>query len=152
MNKSTTSTTPATVTLRLLASTQYEENYGAHDWDGNGDCPQYWKFKGGTDYLVAQMEVPASHAHLVDWKAEMERAHCLISHSDNYSKEYILNLEVMSPERWNEYVEKLRDVYCDHWYGDICPLRMINKEHLQTLTPPSVDDTFTLTLEGVLAA
>ena len=27
------------------------ENYGAHDWDGVGECPQYWKFKGGEDYF-----------------------------------------------------------------------------------------------------
>ena len=26
--------------------------YGAHDWDGVGECPQYWKAKGGSDYVV----------------------------------------------------------------------------------------------------
>lgn len=24
----------------------YRENYGAHDWDGEGECPQHWKNKG----------------------------------------------------------------------------------------------------------
>lgn len=24
----------------------YRENYGAHDWYGEGECPQYWKDKG----------------------------------------------------------------------------------------------------------
>ncbi len=38
--------------MKLLISTQYQENYGAHDWDGEGQCPQYWKFKGGQDYVV----------------------------------------------------------------------------------------------------
>jgi hypothetical protein len=36
--------------MQLLITTQTEENYGAHDWNGEGAVPQYWKFKGGEDY------------------------------------------------------------------------------------------------------
>ena len=36
--------------MQLLITTQTQENYGAHDWDGEGTCPQRWKFKGGQDY------------------------------------------------------------------------------------------------------
>jgi hypothetical protein len=32
--------------------TQIHENYGAHDWDGVGECPQMWKAKGGEDYII----------------------------------------------------------------------------------------------------
>ena len=39
--------------MQLLITTQTQENYGAHDWDGEGACPQYWKFKGGIDYKYA---------------------------------------------------------------------------------------------------
>ena len=38
--------------MKLLIQTQVYENYGAHDWDGTGACPQYWKAKGGNDYVV----------------------------------------------------------------------------------------------------
>ena len=38
--------------MKLLITTQVYENYGAHDWDGVGACPQYWKAKGGSDYVV----------------------------------------------------------------------------------------------------
>ena len=38
--------------MRLVIHTQYRENYGAHDWDGKGECPQYWKLKGGSTYVV----------------------------------------------------------------------------------------------------
>lgn len=38
--------------MKILINTQYKENYGAHDWDGKGHCPQYWKFKGGSTYVV----------------------------------------------------------------------------------------------------
>ena len=37
--------------MKLHITTQIQENYGAHDWDGKGECPQYWKFKGGNDYM-----------------------------------------------------------------------------------------------------
>ena len=36
--------------MKLMITTQIQENYGAHDWDGVGACPQYWKFKGSNDY------------------------------------------------------------------------------------------------------
>jgi hypothetical protein len=45
-------TTNTSEILRFVVTTQVRENYGAHNWDGNGECPQYWKFKGGNEYLV----------------------------------------------------------------------------------------------------
>jgi hypothetical protein len=42
--------------MKLLISTQVYENYGAHDWEGEGPCPQYWKAKGGSDYVVKKFK------------------------------------------------------------------------------------------------
>ena len=42
--------------MKLVITTQVRENYGAHDWDGTGTCPQYWKFKGGSEYTVDNIE------------------------------------------------------------------------------------------------
>ena len=42
---------------KLLITTQVYENYGAHDWDGKNECPQYWKAKGGSDYVVRNINV-----------------------------------------------------------------------------------------------
>ena len=42
---------------KLLITTQVYENYGSHDWDGEGECPQYWKAKGGSDYVVLDVNV-----------------------------------------------------------------------------------------------
>ena len=50
--------------MKLLITTQVRENYGAHDWDGTGECPQYWKFKGGNEYLVLNVE-PSLRAEAV---------------------------------------------------------------------------------------
>ena len=37
---------------KILIHTQYEENYGAHDWNGEGECPQRWKMKGGHIFQI----------------------------------------------------------------------------------------------------
>ena len=42
--------------MKLLIQTQVYENYGAHEWDGKGQCPQYWKAKGGSDYVVKKFK------------------------------------------------------------------------------------------------
>jgi hypothetical protein len=47
---------------KLLISTQVYENYGAHDWEGVGECPQYWKAKGGSDYVVKKFRGDATTA------------------------------------------------------------------------------------------
>ncbi len=44
---------------KLVIQTQHKENYGAHDWDGEGSCPQYWKFKGGNTYVVEGLTAKA---------------------------------------------------------------------------------------------
>jgi len=38
--------------MKLHIYTQDQENYGAHDWDGESECLQYWKSKGGTDFII----------------------------------------------------------------------------------------------------
>jgi hypothetical protein len=47
----------------IVIDTQVYENYGAHDWDGTGECPQYWKAKGGHCYKIP-----------VEWDADYEWA------------------------------------------------------------------------------
>ena len=41
------------ITFGIWATYQYMENYGAPSWDGKGECPQYWKNKGGHYMLLA---------------------------------------------------------------------------------------------------
>lgn len=36
----------------ILITTQYKENYGAHSWNGEGQCPQAWKPKGGHTFQI----------------------------------------------------------------------------------------------------
>jgi hypothetical protein len=43
--------------MKIVITTQIRENYGAHDWDGQGTCPQRWKCKGGNTYVVPNLSV-----------------------------------------------------------------------------------------------
>ena len=42
--------------MKLVIITQVRENYGAHDWNGVGSVPQYWKNKGGSEYILDDLE------------------------------------------------------------------------------------------------
>lgn len=44
----------------ILVTCQYRENYGAHDWDGEGKCPQFWKCKGAISYIVRNVPMNPS--------------------------------------------------------------------------------------------
>jgi hypothetical protein len=80
---------------KLLISTQYQENYGAHDWDGEGQCPEYWKFKGGSDYVVKKFKGDATTAVMalrsqIECDNEMFREHIVDFRivPDNYLTEF----------------------------------------------------------------
>ena len=51
--------------MMLVIRTQFMENYGAHDWDGTGECPQYWKMKGGSEYKVTNVPLNIDYQEVV---------------------------------------------------------------------------------------
>lgn len=88
-------------TVSVLVSTQYMENYGAHDWDGEGDVPQSWRAKGGMDYLVTG--VPA---HYGDQAADLvlNVLGDMFEHSSDYSREFVIGARVVGPDYLRDYV------------------------------------------------
>ena len=75
----------------LVIPTQVRENYGAHDWDGKGECPQYWKFKGGHTYFVTDLTSAQINkiAH-----SGIPTLTDLIEYKDSHFEEYILDWEI----------------------------------------------------------
>ena len=69
--------------MMLVIRTQFMENYGAHDWDGEGECPQHWKFKGGSEYKLTGVD-PTSDIQDYINLADVE-------YSNEYAREYILS-------------------------------------------------------------
>ena len=77
--------------MKLVIQTQHKENYGAHDWDGQGECPQYWKFKGGNTYVVEGLT-----GKMINKIAQhgIPTLSALIEYSNESWEEYILDWEV----------------------------------------------------------
>ena len=75
----------------LVINTQYKENYGAHDWDGKGECPQYWKFKGGSTYFVT--DLTSEQINKIA-QGGIPTLSALIEHKSDYCEEYILDWEI----------------------------------------------------------
>ena len=73
--------------MKLVINTQYRENYGSHDWDGKGECPQYWKFKGGSTYVVPNI--------LGESPDILKRVRPLIEYGNYGSEEYILDYNIV---------------------------------------------------------
>jgi hypothetical protein len=76
--------------MMLVIRTQYMENYGAHDWDGTGECPQYWKMKGGSEYKITN--VPLN----IDYQEVVSMAN--VETDNEYCREYVLDWSIESDD------------------------------------------------------
>jgi hypothetical protein len=68
----------------LVIETQIYENYGAHDWNGEGACPQRWKAKGGSSYKVTA--VPTG----TEFEAVLARVTPELEQDSDYWRESII--------------------------------------------------------------
>ena len=86
--------------MKLHITTQFMENYGAHTWDGEGECPQYWKFKGGEDYFYKLGDYIRSEEAL----AELVQAlRSRVEWSDEGSRSYIVGYGVVEDDFRTEF-------------------------------------------------
>jgi hypothetical protein len=91
--------------MKLVISTQFKENYGAHDWNGTGECPQYWKFKGGSEYIIDGIEQHIKLDDMFGKKCEMvvDSISWKIEHSSDYAEEYILGWTIEEDDYMSEF-------------------------------------------------
>jgi hypothetical protein len=68
------------------------ENYGAHDWDGEGECPQRWKFKGGEDFFYPLGSAGRSEEALAEI---VNHFRPIIEWNDVGSRQYIVGYGVV---------------------------------------------------------
>ena len=86
---------------KLLITTQVYENYGAHDWEGVGVCPQYWKAKGGCDYVVKKFKGDATTA-VMCLRSQIE--------SDNeHIRETIIDFRIVADSYLTEFEQSQLD-------------------------------------------
>ncbi len=77
--------------MKIVIYTQYRENYGSHSWDGEGECPQYWKNKGGDSIVVFTDE----DFDLDTAVSIVEEIEPLIAYKNNSSEEFIMTYRVL---------------------------------------------------------
>lgn len=79
--------------MQIVIRTQVLENYGAHDWDGEGQCPQRWKCKGGHTVVIPNVDADAIHDPMFQFRVEdfMET----LCESNDYYEEYHMGYEVL---------------------------------------------------------
>jgi hypothetical protein len=88
---------------KLLIATQVYENYGAHAWDGTGECPQYWKAKGGNDYVVKDFKDFLRAAEVVDsLRSEVEE-------DNDYYREHIIDWEIVEDSHLTSFEQSQLD-------------------------------------------
>ena len=104
--------------MKLVIQTQFRENYGAHDWDGQGECPQYWKCKGGDTYII-----DVNLAEAQD-KSFYEAVHKCIEHSSDYSEEYILS------ETLIDDIDFVESDHCESWESPIYAIKLSDRDEL----------------------
>jgi hypothetical protein len=86
--------------MKLHITTQYMENYGAHDWDGVGECPQYWKFKGGNDYMFNLGPAGRSDEAIAELVNYFRKS---IEWDDVGSRQYIVGYAVVADDFMTEF-------------------------------------------------
>ena len=124
--------------MKLIIDTQHRENYAAHDWDGEGQAPQYWKNKGGSTYVVENL----SSAQVSKIRKEgIPTLSKLIERSDEFFQEFILDFTFV-------------DDYATPWDACEAPwfLKYENSNWIATRSPTHwakpVVESYTMTAEG----
>ena len=82
--------------MKVIIQTQSYENYGAHDWDHKGECPQHWKPKGGDTFIFTC--TPRDKDKLSE----------LVEVSNSMFQDRIINFVVVEEAQFNvrDYVEE----------------------------------------------
>ena len=86
--------------MKLLITTQTQENYGAHDWDGEGAVPQYWKFKGGQDYKYDLGKYGRSEEALTELVMALRDQ---IEEDNDYFRNHIIDWTVVADDYLTEF-------------------------------------------------
>jgi len=87
--------------MDFIVKTQTLENYGAHDTDGKFSSGNaYWKFKGGDDYIVSDVNRPAD-----------AMAYIMAAHSSNCISMKVIPTDVMTISQWEDELAELDKDY-----------------------------------------
>jgi hypothetical protein len=110
------------MSFKVVAVYQYSENYGAHDWDGEGECPSYWKFKGSHEELLfdgCTLEM-IQEPDFIEWANELSAAR---GWRDNGSAADFISLDIVPSDTLD-----WMDAQDAEWAGDYEYLALFSNE------------------------
>jgi len=93
--------------MKIVLYTQDRENYGAHNWDGQGECPAYWKSKNGDTYIVEGVGI--GEAQSPDFWALVEDS---VSQKSDDFESYVISSNLVDDCEENAQ-------WCDDWDAPI---------------------------------
>ena len=89
---------------KLLITTQVYENYGAHDWDGKNECPQYWKAKGGSEYVIKKFKGGQADATVAIMALRSQ-----IESDNDHFREQIIDFRIVGDKCLTEFEQSQLD-------------------------------------------
>lgn len=92
--------------MKLVLTTSVLENYGAHTWDGEGECPVNWKAKGGSEYIVEDY----SFVDADSVEADAERLSSLLTQNNEFFQIDVVSWELVEDD-YVPYFEKQQIEY-----------------------------------------
>jgi hypothetical protein len=104
--------------MKAVIFTQYMENYGAHDWDGQGECPQRWKYKGG-DCFIVELSIEQNQS-----KEFWEGVASCIEYKSDYEQMY------MTGETIVDDIDFKESDFVDHWESPIYCIKLSTEDRL----------------------
>ena len=100
--------------FNIIVSTQISENYGAHDWNGRGECPQYWKQKGGEEYRhPVALDLNEAHDRNLANKL-VEELSVTVTRHDKFFTETVVDWYFLPVGELTESEEQQTE-----WYGSV---------------------------------
>jgi hypothetical protein len=94
--------------LNLIIQTQYKENYAAHNEDYvHGVSESYWKFKGGSTYLITDVDF-LNTEYLTDLVKQTAFIH---SYENSSAMEYVLEWELIDENDIGKHIEHWESPY-----------------------------------------
>jgi hypothetical protein len=138
--------------MKVIIYTQYRENYGFHDWDGEGECPQYWKNKGGDSIIVI---TDISGLPLVG-KLDVEVAdkifdelEPLITYKTNSSQVYVLSYRLISDGVHTDIPDYEPEIFLQKVNGEwVCTQNYYGKSWYGSADYSGMTKTYTLLPKG----
>jgi len=101
---------------KLVIDTQNSENYAAHDWDGQGECPQGWKMKGGNTYtMYGEFDTSIPHNCLSDTVKYLSK---LIEATNHYDSEVVIGWRVVDADQTVTEEWESEKVIAKNFYGN----------------------------------